>query len=399
MDRRLWLLMATRLVVTAGFAAVMPFLAMHLAAERGVPLLQIGGMWLAVGLCSAGASWVAGVATDRVGRRPLLLGAMMLRSLNLFLIGYAIHVRAPFPAIVALAMVNAASRAFYDPIAHAVVAALAPPEQRVAAFSLHRVGSSIGWALGPIAAALGARLPYATLFYLAAPLTLLAAVPAAFIPETRPASPGPRRRLADMTPFLRHGGFVRFLLATFAFYLLQTQLYHMLPIHAAKNLGLERAQVGTLFAINGVLVVLLQLPAIRLIRAGGTSGTLVAGAITYLLGYAGVAFAPSYLPLLACVALLTLAEIVSVPAQQTATANMAPPHAVGVYAGFSGVAQGAGQTVGPVLGTVLSTALSAQAMWLIMAGVALLAAYAFAPAGPGFHRQLRHDPGSGPRTG
>jgi hypothetical protein len=37
LDRRVWVLAVARLVVTAGYSMVMPFLAMHLAVERHVP--------------------------------------------------------------------------------------------------------------------------------------------------------------------------------------------------------------------------------------------------------------------------------------------------------------------------------------------------------------------------
>ena len=83
LDRRIWLLAATRFVVTAGFAAVMPFLALHLAVERHFAILRIGSLWTAVGLVSASMQWLAGQVTDRLGRRRVLLVAMVLRSLNL----------------------------------------------------------------------------------------------------------------------------------------------------------------------------------------------------------------------------------------------------------------------------------------------------------------------------
>ena len=90
LDRRIWLLAVARFVVTAGFAAVMPFLAIHLAVERHFPILRIGLLWTVVGLVSASMQWVAGQVTDRLGRRRVLLAAMVLRSVNLAALGWAI---------------------------------------------------------------------------------------------------------------------------------------------------------------------------------------------------------------------------------------------------------------------------------------------------------------------
>jgi MFS family permease len=379
LDRRIWILAAARVIVTAGFAAVMPFLAMHMAVVRQVPVLKIGLLWTAVGICSSVTQVVSGQIADRIGRRRVMLAAMLVRSANLAALGWAVGAAASFPVIAALCLVNGAMRAFYDPAASAVVAALAVPDERVAAFSLHRVGSSIGWAAGPLTATLASGVSYEALFYAAAPITLLAALAVATIPETRPdrARTPLRLRLPSFTAFARDRAFVRFLAATFAFYLLQTQMYHIMSIYAAKHLGLDRAQVGTLFVLNGILVVLIQLPAVQYIRRVGTRGALLLGALGYSIAYTGCAFAPSYLPLLACVALVTLSEIVAVPAQQATVTELAPADKVTSYAGMYGFVQGAAQTAGPILGTCLIEFVSPQGAWLMLAAIGLLAAWGY----------------------
>jgi MFS family permease len=379
LDRRIWILAAARVIVTAGFAAVMPFLAMHMAVVRQIPVLKIGLLWTAVGICSSVTQWVSGQVADRIGRRRVMLAAMVVRSANLAALGWAIGAEASFSVIAGLCLVNGAMRAFYDPAASAVVAALAVPDERVAAFSLHRVGSSIGWAAGPLTATLASGASYETLFYVAAPITLLAALAVATIPETRPdgAHTPLRLRLPSFASFARDRAFVRFLAATFAFYLLQTQMYHIMSIYAAKHLGLDRAQVGTLFVLNGILVVLIQLPAVRYIRRVGNRGALLLGALGYCIAYTGCAIAQSYAPLLACVALVTLSEIVAVPAQQVTVTELAPKDAVTRYAGMYGFVQGAAQTAGPILGTCLIEFVSPRGAWLMLAGIGLLAAWGY----------------------
>ncbi len=380
LDRRIWILAAARLVVTAGFSVVMPFLAMHLVVEKHVPLLHIGILWTVVGATSASMQWVAGWASDRVGRRPLLVTAMAMRSVNLAAMGLAVGTDASLVVLGALCMVNGAMRAFYDPVASAVVASVAGSETRVAAFSLQRVGSSLGWAIGPFCATLLSDLPYSTLFYACAPLTLIAAAAVATIPEP-PANAAPPKTSRKGVPNLRAARgdrtFKRFLLATAAFYLLQTQMYHIMSIYAAKTLDLDRAQVGTLFTINGILVVLFQLPAVRVIRSVGHKGSLVLGSLGYMVAYAGCGLAVGYLSLVLCVALITMSEIVAAPAQQSTAVFLAPRGKVAEYAGLLGLVQGAAQTAGPVIGTGLIALLSARSAWFALAGLGLLAALVY----------------------
>lgn len=374
LDRRIWILAVARLIVTAGFSAVMPFLAMHLAVDRNIPVLSIGVLWTVVGGISAISQWLAGQVADRIGRRPVLLSAMLLRSANLAGLGYAIGAGAPFWVIGVLCVLNGVMRAFYDPVASAVVASLVSPEERVAAFSLHRVGSSVGWAAGPLVATLASGLDYSILFYAAAPLTLFAALAVATIPETRPDKPKPKLNFPDLLAFRHDRVFVRFLWATFAFYLLQTQMYHIMAIYAAKHLGLDRTQVATLFTVNGLLVVGIQLQAVRYIGRVGTRGALVMGSLGYVIGYAGFGLAGGYLSLLLCVALITLCEIVALPAQQATVAAIAPADRVAPYAGVYGFFQGLAQTAGPVLGTCLVELVSPRGAWFILASLGIVAA-------------------------
>jgi MFS family permease len=367
LDRRVWVLAVARLVVTAGYSMVMPFLAMHLAVERQVPWVTVGLIWFVAGGCGAVAQWLAGELADRLGRRPLMLAAMFARALNLAAMGFAVAAdRSGLGSVLAIAVLtvmNAVLRGFFDPVAAAMVADLAPPELRVAAYSLQRVGINLGWAAGPAVATLAGNVPYATLFYASAPLTLVSAVAVAAIGESQAS--GERRgfTLAELLAFARDRILLRFLAATFAFFVLQVQLYQTASIYAASVLKLDRAQVGTMFTLNGALVVLLQLPAIQYIQRLGTRRALIAGTLGYAVSYAAVGLAVGQLTLLACIAAVTLAEIITSPAQQAAVTGLAPPGRTGAYTGLYGLCQVAGQSSGPLIGTTLLSSLPPRAAW------------------------------------
>jgi MFS family permease len=380
LDARIWLLAAVRFVVTAGFAVVMPFLAMHLVVDRGVSVLRIGGLWAMSSAGCAAMQWIAGYMADRIGRRPVLIAGMVVRSLNLALLGYAIGNSASFALIGFFAIMNGALRGFYDPVAWAVVASLSSREERVAAFSLHRVGSSLGWVAGPLVATLAASAQFSSLFYVCAPFTLLAPILAFFIDETRPEQP---RETPNLFATLDFGGdpmFLRFLFASFAYFMLQTQMYHMMSVFAAKYVGLGRAEVGTLFTLNAILVVVLQLPAVQWIRKIGTARTLVFGSVGYMVAFAACGLAFNHISLLACVGLITLCEIMTAPAQQARVTALAPPDKVARYTGIFGLFQGAAQTIGPVLGVFLLETVSPRGAWFVLATLGLAASLLYRTA-------------------
>jgi MFS family permease len=394
LDRRIFILAAARLVVTLGFAAVLPYLGVTLHRERGVSSTLVGVIWTAAGLSGAASQWLAGELADRVGRRPILLAAMLIRAANLAALGYEILHRGPIVAIAALVVLNGILRGFFDPVASAMVADLAHGERRIAAFSLQRIGLNIGWALGSMSLGLtrSFHLGFGEVFYISAGITLLAALAASGISETHgaaepgAASPRARFRLADLVAYRLDRGFMRFLAATFFFFLLQAQLYATLSIYAADHLHLTLGGISHLYLENGWIVVFLQLPAYYYIRSVGTDRVLVIGALAYAVTYALCGLATRELHLLLCVALITVAEIISAPAQQTTATTMAPVGRVGAYAGLYGLTQAAGQSFGPLVGTSLLDALPDRLTWPLLGlfGVAAALLYrTVKPAGRG----------------
>jgi MFS family permease len=382
LDRRVWALAAARLVVTAGYSMVMPFLAMHLAVDRNVPVTIVGGIWLVAGGLGALSQWLVGELADRIGRRSLMLAAMLARAVNLAGMGAAIAAQAPWPVMAGLVVLNAVLRGFFEPLATALVADLVPAARRVAAYSLQRVGLNIGWAAGPAIAAVAAGVGYAYLFYASAPLTLVAA--AAVWRMREPARERSRRdfTLAELLVFTRDRVLLRLLLCTLAFFILQVQMFQTLSIYSAKVLHLSRAEVGTLYTLNGILVVLLQLPAVRAIVRLGTRRALMVGAIGYAASFTAVGLVTGHGMLLVCIAGVTAAEIISSPAQQTTITSLAPSDRIGAYTGLFGLCQAVGQSCGPLIGAALLDVLPSRSAWFVLAlfGVGAALGYRRLPA-------------------
>ena len=385
LDRRVWVLTAARVVVTFGVSMVMPLLAFHLNQERHVRAVLVGLIWTVSGIAAAGVQWLAGSLADRIGRRPVMLGAMAARTVNLALMGFAIQHREPVLVIAALCVANAVLRAFFDPVASAMIADLSAGETRVAAFSLQRIGINIGWAAGTAvpSIALATGHSYAELFYLSAPVTAMAGLALTRVRETRAAAAAAaplqatRTRFADLFHIPADPAFLRFLAGTFAYFLLQVQLYQTLSMYAAQVLHLSHAQVGRIYFTNGIIVVALQVPAFYYIRRIGVRPALVLGSVLYAISYASCGLARGQTTLLLSVAGITLAEMVSAPSQYTAATSMAPPDRIGAYAGLFGLAQTAGQSLGPLIGGFLLDRLGDRRIWMILPLFGVIAALTY----------------------
>jgi len=394
LDPRVYLLAFAQLVVMLGFSAVLPFLGISLAQDRGVPATTVGLIWTVSGLAGAAVQWVGGEIGDRLGRRPVVLASLVLRAGVLALLGFAILRESAIPFIALCCVANGVLRALFDPAAAAMVADLSDGDQRIAAFALLRVGLNIGWALGTMTQGLAAHLhwPFGRMFYGAAITTLLAAGACAFIPETR-ARDAPRSLESTERPslaalFRRLGEYRQdrallwFLAGTFALALLRTQMYAPLSLYAAQALGLGRAAVSHLYSLNGWMVVALQMPAYYAIRAIGTRRSLVLGAVAYAAGYGLCGAVSSERGLLLCIGVITLAEIGVSPAQQSTATSLATFGRVGAYAGLYGFASMLGQSLGPLLGAVLLDLIPARSVWALLPVFGLGAALFYRRAKP-----------------
>ena len=127
-----------------------------------------------------------GNLSDRFGRRPVLIGAMLA-----FAIDYGITAAAPTLAWLFVGRVIAGvTGAIYGP-AGAVIADVSPPEKRAASFGLLGAAFGIGFIVGPaiggLVAGFGPRAPFIAAAILAAlnALAMLFFLPETLAPENR----------------------------------------------------------------------------------------------------------------------------------------------------------------------------------------------------------------------
>ena len=298
-----------------------------------------------------------------------MIVALGARSVVVAAIGVLILVDAPLPALIAAIVVSSILRGGFEPVAYACVADLARPEQRIAAYGLQRMGVNLGWAFGPaLGGLLAAVIPFGTVFFVAAPLLVVSAVAIARLPE-------PEHHLenggADGPAPLVRGSKI-FLGCVFLFSLCHVQLFSTLSMYATGPLGLSKAEMGLIYTVNGVAVLVLQIPAIAAIARVGTVAAVIIGSCLYTLAFASFAAAAGLAGLMAAVIVFTLGEIATAPAQQTLNAELGQRARMGRAFGIFGLFQMLGMEAAPVVGGAAFDALGSRAdgsMWLALAAL------------------------------
>jgi MFS family permease len=352
----------------------MSFLGIYVVVTRGYPAWSYGLIALCANLGQSLSSAWAGNLSDRIGRRPLITTALFVRAGFIGLLGTQVLLDAPLWTLGANMVVTSTLRGCFEPVAYALVADVVPDDQRVAAFGIQRMGTNVGWAVGPALGGLLAQvIPYGAVFFIATIGIIIAGfVTLRVVDPVQHVKPLAASR-GDLIGALREGLADRvmamLLLGTFLCALLETQMFSTFSIYMTQQLRLTEADVGLLYALNGLAVLVLQVPALGLIRRLGIGVMLPWSSFLDALGFALIGLASGLGGGAVSILVLTCAEVLFDPAQQAAIAEVADPARRGRAFGVVGFASMVGIALAPLLGGRLLDAIGDHhvAMWLVIA--------------------------------
>ncbi len=368
---------AMRALVAGAFinrfgAFVYVFLAIYLT-QRGYTAPQAG---LAIGAYSVGglsAALLGGGLADQFGRRNTIVVSMCGSAASMLALSQA----QGLPAIVLLAGVVGLAAELYLAAANALVADLVPEGQRVTGFALYRLATNAGSAAGPIVGGFLAGHSFFLLF-LGDALTSLAFAGIALVAIPNHGVGDHAGRAQTREGVARAGWmrferrFLLFLAATVFISFIYMQSYSTLGLQTRAN-GLPTAVYGFLLSLNGLLVIVAELPLTSLTRRAAPYRAMTAGTLLIAVGIGLIAFAPSVGLLALCVVIWTFGEMIHFPVAGAYAADLAPAHLRGRYAGARNFAWNAGMILGSVIGTRLF-AWNAQRFWLLCGALGVVAA-------------------------
>jgi MFS family permease len=310
-----------------------------------------------------------GWAADRFGRRRSLLLGLVAFSIAVLLLPFG---RTRGELALATGLVEFAN-VFARPSIHASIADLVPPAHRARAFGLFRAAMNVGFAAGAAIGGLLARGAYTGLFLVDSGTAALAALLVFLaLRETRPAP----------DPFGAPGGEGgRGPLGRFALFLLLALLVNVVASQMTSNFaislrrrGVGEASYGRLLALNGLFVALAQVPVTVLSSKARMARGLALGALLYGAGYGIAAFSVDLVPLLLCVSVLTLGEMLFVPLSSAFVALLAPPGLRGRYMGALQLTYGLARVIAPPLGAAILHRHGDRTLWLFSPAVGAVAA-------------------------
>jgi len=376
-DRRVLYLYLAGMITAAGFSVVMPFLSIYLYSERGIPMSLVGTLLLFSAGAGASAQFVGGELCDRFGRKIVIVGSLSIRSIVFLAISYSVAVKASFGWIATLVILASILGGLFRPAVNAMVADLVPAKERVEAYGMLRVSQNLGWALGPALGGFLASFSYAALFLLTAAASMGAALIVQLrIAESLNRAAVERFSLGDLKKIGEDRLFMQFCLISLFLFILVGQMMSTLSVFSVEHVGISKVQLGYIYTLNGLLVVILQFPIAFLIKKGRMTTALIAGSLTYAAGYFLVGLAGSFMFLVVCMAIITTGEVLISPSGMTLVANLSPGNRKGRYMGIYGLAMHFGWSAGPFVGGLALDAWMGRGvvLWSVLASLGAVSA-------------------------
>jgi MFS family permease len=383
-------LLGSQFVFNVGFYAVVPFLAVFLRDDM---MLSGGLIGLILGLrtfSQQGMFIVGGALSDRYGARIVILCGCILRVAGYLLLAFG---ESLFPIIMG-ACLTGIGGALFSPSIEALLAKagtqseLAGKRSRAEWFALFAVCGELGAVLGPVAGALLTGLGFRQVALAGAGIFVVALVVLFFCLPPTNASKQALNILPWWTTF-RNPRFVAFIIAYSSWLLSYNQLYFALPVEIQRAGGSEK-DLGPLFMLASLLIIILQLPLARFARRVGAVSILPVGFVLISASFLSVALfaatpAPEnglrLLPSACFVTLLTLGQMLLVPSVKDLIPWFANESTLGAHYGALASAGGCAVLAGNFfLGNQLDDALipSTKAIypWLQLAFFPLCSAIA-----------------------
>ncbi|MER5278815.1 MFS transporter [Streptomyces sp. NPDC002809] len=380
LPREFWWLWTSTLVNRLG-AFVATFMALYLTLDRGYSASYAGLVAALHGLGGVVSSLGAGVMTDRFGRRPTMLIAQLSTAVSVAVLGFMVHPVAIAAVAFVVGMASNASR----PAVQAMIADIVPAEDRVRAFSLNYWAINLGFAVSSAGAGFIAEYSYLAGFVGEAVMTLVCAVVVFMkVPESRPVkAPSTARGAAAgssddvrLGTVLRDGRFMGVVGLSFVIALIFQQGYVGLPVAMGAD-GFSSSDFGTAVAVNGVLIVVLQIPVTRFIQTRDPRRLLIVSSLLAGYGFGLTAFAGSVAVYALTICVWTVAEIVNAPVQNGLVVQLSPAHGRGRYQGMYTLSWSAAALVAPLMSGVVIDHFGAGWLWGTCAVLGTAAAFGY----------------------
>lgn len=376
----IWLLSLVTFINRAG-AMVLPFLSLYLTSEEDYSLSTAGTILLFFGIGSFFGNYVGGILSDKIGPFRLQALSLLTTSIAFFALPY-LH------SVIGISMglfITSLLADSFRPANMASVALLSSKEQRTKAIGVLRLAINLGFAAGPASGGLIAyQMGYHLLFVIDGASCFIAALFLLYFFRKYIKQEGEKKqelkkeqKQPSILQVLKDRYFLYFLFFIFILAFVFMQFFNSLSVFFKQNLLLREDQIGLLMALNGVLVVILELPMIHLLEKKNNIRLISIGCLLIAASYLVLIFESWTGVAVICLFFFTVGEILTLPFAVSSIINRAPEALRGRYMALYGMTISLCHMAAPVVGLNIAEKFSFSHLWIFVSIAIVFAAIGF----------------------
>jgi len=351
LDRRIWYLGITRFIRSMGRVSSFIFLPLIFVFVYNVSFL-ITGIFLGFAtIIMSIVQYYSGIWTDKVGRRAFLIIIPFPAAFVYFLLFYFVYMKISFLFVVLIWYSSIIINAIQYPAIQASIADLTSEYERLSAYTLIRIMTNVGAAVGPLAGAFLSQFSFSYVFLFASLATIIEGI-ILIVYFKESYFPGKEEKITFSLKILRYDKFFLFfiVIGTILGFALR-QNGPALTLYAFDIRNLPVIDIGYIYSLNGILVIALQMPFLRIMSKLNTPVFWRGiSSLIYAMGFTILAFSTGFFSILFVMGIFTVGEDFMAPTTQTIITTISPGNLRGTYIGTYNLFTSIGRFLGAIIG-------------------------------------------------
>ncbi|MHA1745397.1 MAG: MFS transporter, partial [Promethearchaeota archaeon] len=326
-----WVLTFSSFIDNIGSFMLMPFVALYLTEAFGISMVEMGIIYIIVGIGNMIGGIVGGSLTDRFGRKKIALFGLLSSGAFSLVFIFITELTTLYYLVGFMGLLGSLG----GPARQAMLADILPPKQRAEGFGILRVVVNLSATIGPALGGLLAVYSFKWLFLGDAISSALTAIIFVLkVPETSPNHDNTEENLntiiEEVDPNLaeaekaqkKSGGygevfrdwkFMFFVVISMFMSFVYMNMNGTLPVFLRDNLGMDKLVYGYLISMNAFMVVVLQFWVTRKIKLRSGLVMMAVGNLLYGIGF-GMYGVISTIPMVfLAMIIITIGEMIVAP--------------------------------------------------------------------------------------
>ncbi len=356
LDRGVWILGATRFIRAFGRGSTFIFVPLIFIITYGISFIDTGLFLGSATLLMAVIQYFAGILTDKIGRRTILVYSQIPAIFFYLLIYYSIAVPHYFLILLASWYGTIIINSIQYPAVQAAVADVTSVHDRLSGYTVMRIMANLGIAVGPLLGAFLATYGLQYIFLVSSAVTVVEIFMLYYLmKETYNPKDHVILKRGELTKsYSKDRFFIIFIIIGIILGFFMRQRGSTFTVYTIYIQHLPYLYLGYVWALNGFLVVVLQFPLLRVMtKYGNPMLWRGVGSLFYAIGFLFLIYTPTLAILFAFMTISTFGEDLVSPTTQSIITTIAPDNMRGSYIGVYNLYTSIGGFAGAVFGLYL----------------------------------------------